>query len=707
VATSRTWWAVLLVIGLWASQALGDEAARKITLSLSLTSGKTQTVSLTDVSTVGIEVGGTGYFLRWSAVKTLERAPGGIWKLALSGGEATDEAKVTDTGAFAVEGAWGTVRIGWDTISKVAVTDTGGPVPKGEPAQGVTVWEAQYKGSLTQSLWHLGFVSRAGAAPWGDDYLKLPLLDKGFRTWPALTAVQSLAAGAAQGTLLASLVGGEALLVSPDVQEVHAESPLGQTRIPIANVITLKQTSPLSPLEPPKAPTWRCVSTDDMSLDLEKPTLDLTCTTGAFTCRPDLDLLQGLQAGEGGSLLLELAGGTKLPVSLPAGNHTLKGASRLGDASIAVDHIKLLQRLMPRAPLSAQTPWRITPTEGSPLDVVDCVTPKATVGGFPLTEVNWSAVSGAARAPDGKALLARPPDGLAAQVEGTVNGRLPWGTYIVDCNKVATIARTGPAPEMPAVKVIGAVRGEGGIPIPVSSLELKTKDDDQCPEEDVRLITPTHDWWVAIGLLTRGGFERPEGNLVIKGAAILVSGKPDDRSTVSAVCSCGKLEAPLGAEALLGYAPATPEATKAGEVTGGTVLGITGADGSEAKLKVSQIEFADYPDRCWSGSYYSWPFHWYRQGALDVDTAEGRVTVRFPKLAKLTVVDSYRDRKVHLLARSGDEMDATVYPGSTNQEAKSGPYSWDINREGLLCTLGDAQLQAYIPFKRIKEITFE
>jgi len=439
----------------------------------------------------------------------------------------------------------------------------------------------------------------------------------------------------------------------------------------------------------------------------------MNVTVGEFGIDVPWERITALTCPADGRARIAVAGGKSFEGALTTS--TFRFECAWGSVVIPRANLRSLRRVgpPPTDAVARQPEWRITATDGSSLDVASVEGLTARAYGLDLTDFSWAAAVRVEKAPDGKALIAHLSSGGQATLQGDLRGGSAFGQCRISVERTAALTRLTPGP---AVAPAAAFSPEGslylrdGTAVPLASPTITSCDYNRCSAKRLCLSSPTNDWWVEQGLALKQGFAKRDGQLVVEGLTPVVRGTPVSRASMrmTGVSRAGGVRIELESEEFAGYRPAKVAApTVVVAPRKSVTVRIVARGGEATTLEASpELQFARYPATCWTGTYSYWPFGWYMDGCLTVKAPAGQREVGFQKLAKIEIPEPYGSgRTVSLLARSGEAMTATVYPGDTNEKTKSGPSAWDSAREGILCSLADG-LQAFIPFARVKEITF-
>jgi hypothetical protein len=116
------------------------------------------------------------------------------------------------------------------------------------------------------------------------------------------------------------------------------------------------------------------------------------------------------------------------------------------------------------------------------------------------------------------------------------------------------------------------------------------------------------------------------------------------------------------------------------------------------------VDFANYPEKCYVGSYPTNPFRWYKSDGLDVVRSDDKsdLEVKINRLSEVKVVDGYAARKLVVKSNLGSEIEVTH---RWDNLKSPGPAEWEHGGEGIVLSQ-DKGRYVFIPFKAVRKIEF-
>lgn len=295
---------------------------------------------------------------------------------------------------------------------------------------------------------------------------------------------------------------------------------------------------------------------------------------------------------------------------------------------------------------------------------------------------------------------------LTVEADTMLQGKHQWGRASLPFTAVQRVTVSGAGAWLPATVATLELTDGSTWTIEPQMLYVAqplSRSGQRGREWDMLLLAPPVEFWIRDSYWTRYGFSQQDSQFAIPcGVEPCPAGYVDDpEAYLEFTLSALLLRVPLSD--VQRFTPAT-EAQVAPLQPRWSVT-VTDWDGHSLTFPFTQLAYTRYPDTCWSGWYSHHPFRWYTDTLLPVIKADGsRLDIDFERLARIEWPARYdSQRRATVVSTQGSSLAVTIYPGSTNEDTKSGPASWDSSLEGLVGTVADGY-QVYIPLQNVSLI---
>ena len=699
---------------LMSSLSRSAEKPAETMLVCSLRSGRQQAARVPSRDKLKVEHAGNTLGLYWGKLRKLERQDEESFAVTLANGSRLARVSLDPKQTLAARSDWGTMTIELQNVNSIEVQPAGGADTEKRPETDAPTWTADYVGNIASTLWNLRVKRRQWWTREGREWITLNL--DGGRVKAPMSSVKEIHSTDQRGELVVTLAGGETFPCGSEWSQMRADCRWGDLVVPLRNIKRLRQAAAVTPLASPADPTWKCTLTSGRQLTLGNVSAELNGTFHAFSLKTILKRLGtfSVDAASGsGRLTVSLVDGASLPTLQCGDECELKGKSRFGETTLPLRTIAAAERISGGDEPAEKSAWRVYGADGAELEVVNCAIEHAHWNQLPIHEFNWDHIREAKRSGDGSALLVRLDDDNAVALEGSLSGDARWGTYAVESKAVDRIENLRGMQERSSHPIVGALQSGNDNRLAVRGIKLSSKDvggyewnHPACWPSHICLSTDTHDWWIAGDLVERIGFEKHGDAVVVKYLPWPVRGTPHEDSNLDARIAYGRLKVPLENEHLAAFVPKDKmRAELPKPVVGGESVHLAGWGGRTAAFQASSIAFATYPSHAPSGNYARshWPFKWQTRDFIVLKTADGTLEVPFSKLASVTLPQKYDSaRKIVLHSRSGSAIEGALVPAGENR----GLDYKHVRKDGILCRLGCDEVQAFVPFARVKSIRF-
>lgn len=295
---------------------------------------------------------------------------------------------------------------------------------------------------------------------------------------------------------------------------------------------------------------------------------------------------------------------------------------------------------------------------------------------------------------------------LTAGADAELVGIHTWGRARLPFSAIQRITIPEAQPS-PTSAVLGTLELSDGSSWTIEPLALEEIAQPPIRSSDAKgiwqmlLLADPVEYWIGTTFWIGYGFSQQEGRFTIPcGAEPCPGGEVLGGSLRFAMNS---LELTVSLDQVRLYAPAT--GAPAMTLQPRWSVTITGWDGQSATFPFSQLAYTRYPKTCWSGWYAGSPFHWYTDTLLPVIKPDGtHLDIDFERLARIEWPQPYDSQRLAtVISTQGSSLSVTIFPGSTNEETKKGPASWNPDLEGLLGTVVEGY-QVFIPLPNVSKI---
>lgn len=298
---------------------------------------------------------------------------------------------------------------------------------------------------------------------------------------------------------------------------------------------------------------------------------------------------------------------------------------------------------------------------------------------------------------------------LMVDTDAALTGDTQWGWGRLPFAAVQRVTVSGAGPVSHGVRGTLALTDGSSWTIEPQSLHMaqpaSRRNEVEADDRgwDMLLLAGPLEYWIGDSYWIGHGFSQQDGQVTIPcGAGPCPSGRVEDADAyLRFALTALVLRVPLSQ--VQQFTPSAEAAAMAAQPRWSAT--ITGWDGHSVTFPFTQLAYTRYPDTCWTGWYASDPFTWYTDTLLPVIKPDGsRLDIDFERLSRIEWPQPYdSQRMATVVSTQGSSLAVTIYPGSTNEDTKKGPASWDSGLEGLLGTVADGY-QVYIPLVNISLI---